>query len=365
MRNSIFIAATGQNVGKTTTSLGLIAGLKNHFSSVGFIKPIGQDSVETEKKILVDKDVPLIKAYFHLEDDPQEMSPLLLPPHFTRDYLDGKIALSSLKETIIQAADTIRSKHPFTVIEGTGHMGVGSIIDLNNAQVASLLKTDLVLIASGGLGSSFDEIALNVTQCEKYKVPIRGVILNRVLEEKKEMITHYMQKALSRLGIPLLGTIPYTPFLSAPTMADFENLFKTRLLTPSKEPMHHFEQIRLIASSVEIFQGEIGVNQLLITPSNRKEIILATLRKYWDLKIAKQEKQFHIGLILTGKPEPTPQIIEEIRQAEIPMLYVPMSSFQVMKMIHSFTAKIREGDTVKIEEAIETVVKSIDFQKII
>jgi len=45
-RKAIFIAATGQNVGKTTICLGLPAGLRKRFSRVGFIKPVGQQHVE-------------------------------------------------------------------------------------------------------------------------------------------------------------------------------------------------------------------------------------------------------------------------------------------------------------------------------
>ena len=42
MAKKIFIAATMQNDGKTTVSLGLIAALKKRFERIGFIKPIGQ-----------------------------------------------------------------------------------------------------------------------------------------------------------------------------------------------------------------------------------------------------------------------------------------------------------------------------------
>ena len=38
----IFIAATRQNDGKTTVSLGLIAALQKRYNNVGFIKPVGQ-----------------------------------------------------------------------------------------------------------------------------------------------------------------------------------------------------------------------------------------------------------------------------------------------------------------------------------
>jgi hypothetical protein len=41
-RNGVFIAATGQHVGKTTTCLGLVSALKDRFSRLTFMKPVGQ-----------------------------------------------------------------------------------------------------------------------------------------------------------------------------------------------------------------------------------------------------------------------------------------------------------------------------------
>src|SRR3990167_5988983 len=365
MRRAIFVAATGQNVGKTTVCLGLISSLKKRVSSVGFLKPVGQEQIEVEEGAHVDKDVPLIKAHFGLPDPYEEMSPLLLPSHFTRDYLDGKISVDSLKEKILAAFQAIQQRHTVTVIEGTGHMGVGSIIDLNNAQVAALLGAPILLVAPGGLGSTFDELALNYSQCEKMRVPILGIVLNRVWEEKKEMIDTYMKKALKRWNLPLLGSIPYSPFLSAPTLFDFEQLFHTKLLTQAAKGMSHFHHIRLAASSVETYRSEILPKQLIITPASREEIILATLSKVWEYKIAEKGKDLDLAMILTGKPAPSDKIIEDIEKAGIPMLYVPLSSSLIMKMIHSFTAKIRKGDSEKIEEAIQTVEKHLDLDRLL
>lgn len=358
---SFFIAATGQNVGKTTTCLGLVAGLKKRNLSVGFLKPVGQESVETEKGIHVDKDVLLFKSHFSLPDSYEEMSPVLFPRGFTRAYLDGKIERVHLIEKIEQAYRTLSQRHAITIVEGTGHTGVGSIVDLNNAQVAELLGTPLILVASGGLGSSFDELMLNYTQCEKYGVRVAGVILNRILPAKREMILQYMTKALARWKVPLLGAIPYDPFLSIPTMQDFEFLFQTSLLSGEESRLAHFPQIRLIATSVEIYQSEIIPSQLIVTPATREEIILTTLSRYWDTQIAHPDEQLKIGMILTGRTPPTPHIIEQIQKAAIPMLYVPLSSFSAMKMIHNHTAKIRQEDTEKIEEAIDVVESHLDF----
>lgn len=356
---AFFIASTGQHVGKTTVSLGLLSGLAKRFSNVGFMKPVGQESLQTTDGISVDKDVVLVKDYFGLSPSYQEMSPVLLPPGFTRLYLDGKVDGKELRHKIVSSFSTITSKSQITLVEGTGHVGVGSIINLNNAQVAALLKIPIIFVVSGGLGSSFDELELNRTVCEKYGVPVAGVILNRILPEKRAMILEYMAKGLERWDLPILGSIPYDPLLSNPSMKDFEQLFKTELLSGQKYRMRHFKQTRLAASPIESYRDLIDFNQLVITPANREDVILATLEKHWELKVANQDLEG--GLILTGDDPPKSTLVEQIKQADIPMLYAPVSGFTAMKLITSFVAKIRKEDTLKVQEAIEIVERHIDF----
>jgi phosphate acetyltransferase len=360
-QKGIFVASTGQHVGKTTSCLGLFSGLSKRFKRIGYMKPVGQEQVETAKGAKVDKDVLVFKEHFALKDPSEHMSPVLVPSGFTRDYLDGKIKESSLSEKIEKSFAKLQDKNDFLVVEGTGHCGVGSIINLNNAQVASLLNLPVLLLSSGGLGSSFDELSLNKTLCDKYGVQILGVLLNRVYPEKKEMIERYMSKALKRWDLPLLGCIPFDPFLSYPTMKDFEGLFQTELLTGKKHRLRHFENIRLVATSVETYREMVVKDQLIITPSNREDIILATLTKHWDYKIGHPHDDLEAGMILTGDYPPRHYIIQEIKKADIPMLYIPFHSHTAMQMISSFTSKIRNEDVEKVREAVDVVESHIDF----
>jgi BioD-like phosphotransacetylase family protein len=361
---SFYVAATGQDVGKTTTCLGLVSGFLKRGRSVGYIKPVGQEHVETESGERVDKDVVLFRKTFKIKDPYPEMSPVLFPRGFTKDYLDGRINHGQLVEKIRNAHRVVTEQHEITVIEGTGHTGVGSIVDLNNAQVAKLLDCPIILVASGGLGSSFDELALNYLSCASVGAKVVGVILNRVLEEKREMIEEYVPKALKRWNLPLLGCIPYNSFLSTPTMNDFEILFQTKLVAGEEHRLRHYQHIRMAATSVEIFRGAMIPNELIITPAAREDIILAILTKFWDQKMTKGAEELDTGLILTGKIPPKASILEQIKRAGIPTLYAPLSSFIALKMINSTTSKIREEDQPKVKEAMSVVEKHIDFQKL-
>ncbi|MBA3603078.1 MAG: AAA family ATPase [Parachlamydiaceae bacterium] len=356
-KKSIFIAATGQNVGKTTLCLGIISGLKKRFSSVGFIKPIGQQHVRIDETTNVDKDVILFKKHFSLPEPWPTMSPVIIPSGFTRDFLDGKFSEESMLEKIQSSFGEIFHSNDYTIVEGTGHAGVGSIVNLSNAVVASKLGTDVILIASGGLGSAHDELALNITLCQQQGVRVRGVILNRVLEEKRDMILHYFPKSLKKWNIPLIGCVPYNKLLSQPTIQDFANLFKTKLFSGEEYRYRHFQNMRLVADSVETYATTHSYNELIITPASREEIILCNIEKHK----ASKNQEFAGGMILTGYTPPSPAIIEKIQFLQIPALYAPVCSFDAMKLITSFTSKIRTEDQLKVEKAISIVEQHIDF----
>lgn len=359
IKKSIFIGATGQNVGKTTICLGLIALLKKRYAHIGFIKPVGQRHVLSESGLPVDKDVVLFKKHFDLSDSYEDMSPLLFPRGFTKNYLDGAYDNEDFEGKIKEAYQRIANEKEYTIVEGTGHIGVGSITNLNNARVAKILNTDVVLICSGGIGKAFDELALNRMMLEMEGVKLKGVIINRVLTEKKEMIESYMKKALDRWKVPLLGCIPYNEFLNSSSMKDFELLFKTELLSAEHYRYHHFENTHFVSTSDKRFQEMIQSNQLLITSSTREDVVNGLIDKKKRLKT--KNTNFEIGLILTGRRPPRDSILKKVRNHDIPLLYTPLRNFDTMRMISSYTSKILNEDRDKVAKAISLVEPNINL----
>src|SRR6202453_4852961 len=212
----IFIAATRQNDGKTTTSLGLISALQTYFPRIGYIKPVGQRFVEIEEQ-KIDEDTVLMDAVYRLNTPLVDMSPIAVEPDFTRKYLQAANNEALVKK-IQKAFDRVSWEKDFVLCEGSGHAGVGSVFDLSNARVAKLLGAKVIIVSQGGIGKPIDEIALNQALFEKEGVEVIGVILNKVIGEKLEYITDFARKGLKRKGLDLLGVIPHQRVLSSPTI---------------------------------------------------------------------------------------------------------------------------------------------------
>jgi len=363
--SGIFIASTGQHIGKTTTCLGIFSGILKRTGKVGFIKPVGQEFVEVGDQARADKDVILFKEKFHLTDSYEHMSPVLFPKGFTRDYIDGKVTLDNLKSAILSSHQALKQSSDFILAEGTGHIGVGAIADIDNAVVAKLMDIPMVLIASGGLGSAFDSLALNKFACDRMGIKIVGVILNRVIDEKREMIIDYMSRALRRWDVPLLGAVPYSQILAHLRMDDYARLFKVPLLTGETHRYRYFNHVRLVATSNEIYEQLIEPRQLTITPASREDIVESTLAKYKDSMKLGSNPGLKPGIMLTGRYEPNPELVKRLADADIPMIYAPVNTFEAMQKITKHTAKIRIEDSEKVNEAIQLVENHTNIDELL
>src|SRR5882762_7265888 len=212
----VFVAATRQNDGKTTSSLGLIAALQQFYPRIGYIKPVGQRFVEIEEQ-KIDEDTVLMDSIYRLNCPLVDMSPIAVEPDFTRKYLQ-----SSNRETLVRkiqkAFDRVAWEKDFVLCEGSGHAGVGSVFDLSNAQVAKLLAAKVIIVTRGGIGKPIDEVALNQALFEKEGVEVIGVIANKVLPGKVDYVMQFLRSGLKRKGLELLGVIPHQEILSRPTL---------------------------------------------------------------------------------------------------------------------------------------------------
>ncbi|MCK4926167.1 AAA family ATPase, partial [Candidatus Aerophobetes bacterium] len=86
----LFVAATRQDDGKSTLSLGLLQILKKSFSRLGFMKPVGQRYIIREG-CKIDEDVALVRDICQMKESLVDMNPVVVVKGFTEEYiLKGK-----------------------------------------------------------------------------------------------------------------------------------------------------------------------------------------------------------------------------------------------------------------------------------
>ena len=369
--------------------------MKKRFGNVGFMKPVGQQHVNVEhagSTVRVDKDVQLMKEYFELGCDYPDMSPVLIPRNYTKQFIDGEITAQAQADAIEASYARLAADSNAVLLEGTGHVGVGSIVDMSNSQVAALVGADVVLVANGGLGSAFDDLELNHALLRQHGVGVRGVVINKVLPEKEGMMRDYFGRLIEgRWGVPLLGVVPNLPLLAKPTLSDIEGVLGAELMGGHHaRPLHYSsESISVITAGVRRFlrrtrhkQSEHGSTRpLFITHCTRDDVVLAFLAYHqknqdarsssWDDPTAKEK--WHGALILCrggstkydGDQTTLPYLMQLVAAYNAPVMVTDMGAITAADAIHAHTAKLHIDDRKRVAAAIEWYEPRLDFDKLL
>ncbi len=352
----VFIAATRQNDGKTTTSLGLLAALQRRFGRVGYIKPVGQRFVEIDAE-KIDEDSVLMDRVFKLNCPLVDMSPIAVEPDFTRRYLQSA-NLDGLIKRIHKAFDRVAWEKEFVLCEGTGHAGVGSVFDLSNATVARVLGAKAVIVTRGGIGLPIDEVALNTALFQKEGVEVIGVILNKVLPEKLDYIAEFAEKGLKRKGLKLLGVVPHQPILSRPTLNLIREELAADVLNTTTQIHNIVDRIVIGAMGAPRAAKLLKAGVLLITPADRDDILKAAAEYL--------AKGGHLaGIVLSDGIAPGTGTLKLAKSLACPVLLSRDDSFQVASKVHDLIVKIRPDDTEKIRLVQSLIAKHVKLDKII
>lgn len=353
----VFIAATRQNDGKTTTSLGLLAALQKEHPRVGYIKPVGQRFVEVaEHKI--DEDTVLMDSVYKLDCPLVDMSPIAVEPDFTRKYLESA-NYDALVKKIQKAFDRVAWERDFVLCEGSGHAGVGAVFDLSNAQVAKILGAKVVIVTRGGIGKPVDEVALNQALFEKAGVEIIGVIVNKVLPDKIDYIAEFTRKGLKRKGLDLLGVLPHQPMLSRPTIDSIREELQAENLNSPQQRHALIEDIVVGAMGAQNATRFFKRGVLIITPGDREDIVLAASA------VCRTAADCLAGIVLTGNLRPGPAVLEAIRKLPFPVLLAADDSYEVASKVHDMIVKTRPDDLEKISLIRDLIAKHVDVKKIL
>ncbi|MGB2599707.1 MAG: AAA family ATPase [Candidatus Omnitrophota bacterium] len=356
----IYIAATRQNTGKTTMSLGLIAVLRKRFDKIGFIKPVGQRYL-VEEGHKVDEDSVLINRVFNLHSSLKDMSPVAVSRGYTEKFISGKI-LGHAADDIREAFDRIAENKDVVIIEGTGHAGVGSVFDLSNAAVARMLNSKAIVVSSGGIGNPIDEVMVNKSLFDKHGVKLAGVIVNKVRQLKYKKVNKYVRAGLSRLGVPVLGVVPYFDVLDIPTMRDIKEELGMHVLCGEEYLDRQMNKVLVGAMEVRDAVRYIDDDCMVITPGDRLDLINLLIKVHTGRFMAPKRIA---GLILSGGMGPTRRVYGALKNTSIPTLVTRFATYDVASKIHDLTVKIKLRDKNKLNLVMDMIERYVDIDKVV
>ncbi len=359
MARKIFIAATGQNSGKTTTSLSLMHMAMKKYGKVGFIKPIGPKPAQHEG-LIADKDAILIARVFGLEDELSLMSPFVLHPGDTRRVLDGEITREQVLYRIADAIDKLARKNDFLIIEGAGHTGVGSVIGCSNARIARLAAAPVMMMTGGGLGNVVDAACMNMALFEKEQVPVKSILVNKILPEKRERTLKYLELAFAESGVDVLGGFNYQPILANPTLRRIAGVLDIELHCSEEEAQRIVHNVQIGAASTQRVAGLLKESTLLIVNSSRDELLVTLANLY---KLPEYSDKL-AGIIIPGVGPISAITQRIIENSGIPYMRAGRTSTTVFEIVKEDVSKVVAEDTEKINLIKELAEQRLDFDEI-
>ncbi len=359
MARKIFVAATGMNSGKTTTSLSLMHMALRKYKKVGFIKPIGPKPVEFQGQI-ADKDAVLMARYFGLEDDLHLMSPFVLKGGDTRRVMDGELSRDQIRNQVFSAIRKLEEKNDFLIIEGAGHTGVGTVLGCNNAQIAKMTGATVLLVTGGGLGNVIDAAQVNIALFQKEQARVKAILINKIIPEKRDQTLKYLGMAFADEDIKVLGGFNYQPILANPTMRRIAGVLGVELRANRDQSQRIIHNVQIGAASAQRVVELLRESTLVIVNSSRDEL-LVTLSNLYHLdefrpKIA--------GIVIPGSSEISHITMKIINNSGIPYMIAKRTSSKVFEMISDDVSKLTVEDTHKLKLLTELAEKRLNFDEI-
>jgi len=355
---NIYVAASRQHVGKTTSTLGLVSAFLNQGINIGYCKPVGQKFI---LDMYVDKDTLLFADLTKFDIRHEIHSPVVLPSKKVREMImdPGK---NDFTDRITKARTELESLHDLTIYEGTGHPGVGSVVGHSNAQVAKLLDAGVIMIVEGGIGSSIDMLHMCTALFREKNVPIIGVIINKVRVDKLEKVSKYLSTWLERAGIPLLGIMPYDETLAYPLMSTVADSIKATVML-HEDMLGNRVQGMIAGSLVDLKELKSFQDLLLIASYRTLNRAIKRVRTFSDLKNI--EGCPLSGVIVTGEAEIDDESLDYIRKHKVPLLLSNFDTYGAVLKISRIEVKINRHTPWKVKRAIELIESNVDLTHIL
>lgn len=219
---SLFITGTDTDVGKTYVTAGLAVSLRKMGLDVGVMKPFAAGI--SQKKGFLSEDIEILSKAAQVNDPESLVNPQFFPiaasPYTAWKTLKTKPKIN----TILSAFKKLSKHHKIILVEGMGGIMTPILKDYFITDLIKDMKIPTVIVTRSKVGT-VNHTIMTVKMCEKYKIPIKGIIINDFDSDG------YKTKELTRdlkniLKIPILGAIPFIDDLSDSSLY---NIFKKNL----------------------------------------------------------------------------------------------------------------------------------------
>lgn len=205
---SIFVTATGTDIGKTYISALLVKKLRESGLNCGYYKPALSGAIKQPNGSLLPGDCDFVVKTSGLNIKPIDCVTYCfeeaVSPHLAAERLGVKIEKSKIKSEFEQR----KKNYDYLVVEGAG--GITCPFNMKEEvlllpDIIKALGLNIVIVADGGLGT-INSVLLTVEYAKQQGINIKGLILNNFEEDNFMHLDN--KKQIERLtGINVIATV--------------------------------------------------------------------------------------------------------------------------------------------------------------
>jgi len=328
---SLYLGSVVEKSGKSMVTLGLA---KNFQGQVGFFKPF-KERLMREGDRVIDQDAYLMRHVLSL-DKPEEV---LCP--FTYDVFRAA-RMEEVKAAYKKAACDCE----MMLIEGTREVTTGYLNDVSGLAIAEATGSDLVLISTPET-AALDKIAMLYKLSEKYKINVKGVILNKTDDLS---VANFLESK----GIKVLGCVPHIPEMTYFTVKEVAEALSANVLVGEGHMDRVVEGVFIGAMTMETALKYMRRHRrkAIITGGDRSDIQLAALSTDTSC------------LILTGGMYPANQVVSKAYEKGIPILVTRYDTLATSEMVEHLIARIEPQDAEKVRLVEKAIADNVDLEAV-
>lgn len=332
--------------GKSAVALGVMQMLTRTMRSVAIFRPI----INEPQLDARDPDINLLITHFKL--DMEYADAFAYTQAEARDIIN-KGSRNLLVENIIQKYKKLLQTHDFVLCIGTDFLGKDPVFEFElNAEISANLGCPVMLVTSGEDATArdiSDSLQLVMESLEPYSLDVVATIINRSGLSQTEL--DELRKQLSQNGEnALIYAVPNDPAIGRATMNDVKKGLRAEVLFGSSHMDKLVGDYLVAAMHVDNFLNYIEKDQLIITPGDRTDILLAAIAS--RLSSATPDIA---GVLLTGglqPPESVYRLVEGWSGSPLPILSTKNHTYRTIMALQEIYGLIEPGDTRKINTVL-------------
>ena len=347
MARGIYVSAMTPGSGKSLISLGLADMLNRHADRVGFFRPIVEGSDPAQ-----DPMVRLMQRRFNL--GPGNCRGGLTRPELRALLVAGQ--RGEVDARCLSIYSEIAANCDVVIIQGTDLSGHDVALEFDlNARLANDLGAMVLAVVNARemtVEEAADAVDVARRQLADAKCDLMAMMVNRADPSALEDIKATVRPGASRRPVYVL---PEQNEISQPSVSEVSRALAARQVAGSSTLERDVTGVRVAAMTVGNFIQLLNDGSLVITPSDRADVMVAALASSFS-----SDFPVPSAMILTGGIPVEAAILELLAQAPFPVFAVDTDTYSAARQVSRVRGEISSGHARKVAAALGAWSRYVD-----